>query len=75
MKRASQIILIVAIACIIYGWWGAFTQSGNKVYDEMSAMLPFFVLILGVFLVLVFWVLVFLLKRKAKAGRTGQPGN
>jgi uncharacterized membrane protein len=68
MKRASQIILIVAIACIIYGYWGAFTQSGNKVYDEMDAMLPFFVLLLGVVLLLVFLVLVFILKRKSKSG-------
>jgi len=74
MKRASHIILIVAIACIIYGWWGAFTESGNKVYDEMSAMLPFFVLIFGVFLVLVFLVLFFIRRRRWRSKKLKMKG-
>ena len=74
MKKASRIILIAAILSIIYGYWGAFTQSGNKVYDEMDAMLPFFVLIFGVILLLIFLVLVFIMKRKSKAGKTEKPG-
>ena len=67
MKKASRIILIAAILFIIYGYWGAFTESGNKVYDEMDAMLPFFVLIFGVILLLLFLVVVFIMKRKSKA--------
>ena len=67
MKKASRIILIAAILFIIYGYWGAFTESGNKVYDEMDAMLPFFVLIFGVILLLIVLVVVFIMKRKSKA--------
>jgi NADH:ubiquinone oxidoreductase subunit 6 (subunit J) len=74
MKKASRIILIAAILSIIYGYWGAFTQSGNKVYDEMDAMLPFFVLIFGVILLLLFLVLVFIMKRKSKAENIDKPG-
>ena len=73
MKKASRIILIAAILSIIYGYWGAFTEAGNKVYDEMDAMLPFFVLIFGVILLLLFLVLVFIIKRKSKAGNIDKP--
>ena len=73
MKKASRIILIAAILSIIYGYWGAFTEAGNKVYDEMDAMLPFFVLIFGVILLLLFLVLVFIMKRKFKAGNIDKP--
>ena len=69
MKKASRIILVVAMVLIVYGYWGTFTKSGNKVYDEMDAMLPFFVLIFGVILLLVFAILVFIMKGKSKAGK------
>lgn len=69
MKTASRIILVLAIGSMIYGWWGAFTPSGNKVYDEMDGLLPFFILIFGVVLFVVFLVLVFIRKRKRGAGK------
>lgn len=64
MKIVSRIIFIVAIALITYGYWGAFTQSGNKVYDEMDAYLPFYILIFGVILFVVFILLVIIMRRK-----------
>jgi heme/copper-type cytochrome/quinol oxidase subunit 2 len=66
LKTALRIILIVAIALMIYGYWGAFTPSGNKVYDEMDGYFPFFLLIGGVILFIVFLILVFIRRRKAK---------
>ena len=48
MKLSSKIIILLAATAIIYGYWGAFTASGNKVYDEMDAMFPFFIMVLGV---------------------------
>ncbi|HZH95573.1 MAG TPA: hypothetical protein VEY06_06785 [Flavisolibacter sp.] len=69
MKKAARIILIMAILSVIYGYWGAFTPSGNKVYDEMDGMLPFFVLIFGVVLFIVFLVMILIVKRKSKAGK------
>ena len=64
MKTAFRVLLIISIACIGYGYWGAFTQSGNHVYDEMDAFLPFFIMIAGIVLFIVFIVLVVLVKRK-----------
>lgn len=69
MKKASRIVGIVALVLMIYGYWGAFTQSGNKVYDEMDAFLPFFVLVFGVILLVVFLVFNFNNKQKSKAGK------
>lgn len=66
MKTVARILLIVGIASIIYGYWGAFTRSGNKVYDEMDAYLPFFILIAGVILVIAFIILAIIMRRKNK---------
>ncbi|MEP7377648.1 MAG: hypothetical protein ABI675_29860 [Chitinophagaceae bacterium] len=66
MKTASRILLIISIAAITYGYWGAFTHSGNKVYDEMDAFLPFFILIGGVILLIAFIILAIIMRRKRK---------
>ncbi len=66
MKTLSRILLIVAIASVSYGYWGAFTRSGNKVYDEMDAFFPFFILVAGVILLLAFFILVIIMRRKKK---------
>ncbi|HMK03755.1 MAG TPA: hypothetical protein VK489_06170 [Ferruginibacter sp.] len=66
MTIASRIILILALASTGYGYWGAFTKSGNKVYDEMDGFYPFFIMIAGLVLLLVFLVMLFIMKRKAK---------
>lgn len=58
-------MLIVSLALIIYVYWGAFTNAGNKVYDEMDGFFPFFLIMGGVVLFVVFWVLVILLRREA----------
>lgn len=67
MKIVSRVLLILSIACIGYGYWGAFTQSGNNVYDEMDAFLPFFIMIAGIILFIVFIILFILAKRKGKS--------
>lgn len=58
-------MLIIAIAFMAYGYWGAFTESGNKVYDEMDAMLPFFGLIIGAVLFIIS-VVIMIVARKRK---------
>jgi hypothetical protein len=63
MKIALQIILVISIALMVYGYWGAFTSSGNKVYDEMDGFIPFIMLIAGAILFIVS-VIILLLKRK-----------
>lgn len=66
MKTTSRILLLLAIAFISYGYWGAFTPSGNKVYDEMDAYLPFFVMIAGTVLLAMFFILFIVIKRKGR---------
>ncbi|MEP7237263.1 MAG: hypothetical protein ABI685_05350 [Ferruginibacter sp.] len=66
MKITAVIILILAVALMGYGYWGAFTTSGNKVYDEMDGYFPFFILIGGLILFVVFLILVILIRRKKK---------
>lgn len=65
----------MAILSVIYGYWGAFTPSGNKVYDEMDGMLPFFVLIFGVVLFVVFLVMILIIKNNQKRGETEKSAN
>lgn len=66
MKISSRIILILALALTGYGYWGAFTTAGNKVYDEMDGFYPFFIMIAGVVLLVVFLIMIIVMKRKAK---------
>ena len=52
----------------IYGYWGAFTRSGSRYYDEMDALYPFFVLLasgLVVLIALVLLVVAFIRERRA----------
>jgi hypothetical protein len=37
-----------------YGYWGAFTESGQYYYDEMDAMYPFFALVIAALLLFLF---------------------
>lgn len=66
MKAISRILLLVGFLCIIYGYWGAFTKSGNKVYDEMDGYLPFFILIAGMILVIAYVILAIIIRRKKR---------
>ncbi len=66
MRTTSIILFIASIALICYGYWGAFTSSGNKVYDEMDAYFPFFLMIAGVVLLIVFLALVLIMRKKTK---------
>jgi heme/copper-type cytochrome/quinol oxidase subunit 2 len=66
MKIILRIMLLIAIAFIVYGYWGAFTASGNKMYDEMDAYYPFFMLLFGVLVLMVCLIMFFIRKRKFK---------
>jgi hypothetical protein len=66
MKLSSYLLLLASLALMIYGYWGAFTTAGNKVYDEMDGYYPFFMLIGGAVLFIVFLVLFFISRKKAK---------
>jgi hypothetical protein len=59
-------ILALSLAAIGYGYWGAFTRAGSKVYDEMDGFIPFFIMIGGLILFVTLLVILFIKKRKAK---------
>jgi hypothetical protein len=43
MRLVSVCLLILAIACGAFAYWGIFTPSGARAFDEMDGMIPFFV--------------------------------
>ncbi len=69
MKQAKHLpFLIISAICLLiigYGYWGAFTKSGQYYYDEMDAMYPFFALVIssGLFFITLIWWIIRLLKK------------
>ena len=66
MKAISRILFVTAVACMVYGYWGAFTEAGNKNYDEMNGMIPFIILVAGSILFIVAIVLMIISARKSR---------
>ncbi|MGZ3882746.1 MAG: hypothetical protein ACXVPQ_13015 [Bacteroidia bacterium] len=68
IKPAGIVILILCLAGIGYGYWGVFTKSGSKMYEEMDGMIPFFVLlgsVAALFIWLVYYTYRFIRSRKS----------
>ena len=68
MKSLRILLIVVCCAGAAYGYWGAFTDGGNQVYDEMDALLPFFVMLgsVGILLIVGLYYLVVAIIRKGK---------
>ena len=49
MQRLAFGVLLLGVALMVFGWWGIFTASGQRAYDEMAGMIPFYGGILGGF--------------------------
>jgi hypothetical protein len=64
MKGIRFAIFLFILAVMAYGYWGAFTRSGQRYYDEMDAMYPFFALLIAGAALLIF--IVFLIYRYFK---------
>ena len=63
--RVAGIVLVVAGAGLAgFGWWGVNTAAGQRRYDEMAGMIPFFAEVAGAFLLVVAFVLLLLSARK-----------
>jgi hypothetical protein len=43
MQRLAFILLVAAIGCGLFAWWGLFTIAGSRQFDEMDGFIPFFV--------------------------------
>jgi hypothetical protein len=70
MMKAIRIIL-VAVCCfgVGYGYWGAFTESGNKRYEEMAALLPFYIMLGSASMLAIiglYHLVIFIIKRGSK---------
>jgi hypothetical protein len=42
LLKSAKILFLVSLICGVFGYWGAFTPDGNRVFDEMSGMIPYF---------------------------------
>ncbi len=50
MRRAALICLFLAMLLAGFAWWGLFTASGHRSFDEMDGMIPFAAGLLGALL-------------------------
>lgn len=42
MKLFAIVLALVAVAGMVFGWWGLETVSGRRNFDEMAGMIPLF---------------------------------
>ena len=47
------IITSLAIGALGFGFWGRYTESGHRAYDEMAGMIPLFSYYVGWFLAVI----------------------
>lgn len=68
MKAIRLIVILLCCYGAGYGYWGAFTVSGNKVYDGMAALLPFYIMLgsLGILTILGLYYIVILVIKHYK---------
>ncbi len=61
MLITAIVLSILGLVALVFGAWGRFSESGQKLYDEMAGMIPFFSYYLGILLLavgFVFWVVI-----------------
>lgn len=63
MRLAGIILIVISLGMGLFCYWGIYTESGRRRYDEMAGMIPFFVGIAGGVLLLVGGVLLFLSRK------------
>jgi len=45
MRASIYFLILFGTAGIAFGVWGLFSESGQRVFDEMDGMIPFFALV------------------------------
>lgn len=43
-KMIHIIVMVIILISAVFGWWGMFHPAGQKHFDEMDGMIPFFAL-------------------------------
>ena len=53
ISTTETFFLALAIGLLSFGYWGLYTKSGNRYFDEMAGIIPFFMLITGGIILLI----------------------
>lgn len=43
-------LLLIALISFVFGIWGLYTKSGNKAFDEMDGLIPFYAVVFAMIL-------------------------
>ncbi|MEZ5462620.1 hypothetical protein [Dokdonella sp.] len=46
-RGVALALLVLAVACVAFAWWGLSTVSGRKTFDEMAGIFPVLVGVAG----------------------------
>jgi hypothetical protein len=57
MRVARIVLLVLGLIALGFGYWGAATRSGHRVFHEWNVVLPMFVGFVGLVLLLVAGIL------------------
>ena len=47
LVRVAIVLVALAVPLLAFGWWGMNTAAGQRAYDEMAGMIPFWAGVLG----------------------------
>jgi hypothetical protein len=50
MRLLPLSLLVLAVGCVAFAYWGVSTTSGRRAFDEMAGMIPMGVGALGILL-------------------------
>jgi len=60
LRVAASLTLAFAAVLGVFSWWGLFTSSGGRVFDEMDGMYPFLAgcvsALIAVAAIVMFWI-------------------
>jgi hypothetical protein len=60
MKPLATLISLFAFGLGIFGYWGVFTRSGRRQYDEMAVFIPVIALLIAA-IIFVLAIVIFIL--------------
>jgi len=66
VRITAVILLILAVACEAFGYWGLNTLEGQHAYDEMAGIVPFAAVAVGWIFAVIAVVLLWLRHRAGK---------
>jgi len=68
MLRTIALLLFAAsAACVAFGYWGMFTQAGQRRFDEMDGIIPFASAVFGAVLAVGGGIAWYIARRTSKA--------